>query len=89
VTPLGLLRFLLRRRWADELRVILLGVLPEFRRRGIETLLLQEAFGAIRRLGYRRAEMGWIDEENAVTRRAAERWGARVVKRYRIYEGAL
>ena len=89
VTPLGLLRFLLRRRRADELRVILLGVLPQFRRRGIEALLLQEAFGAMRRLGYRRAELGWIDEENAVTRRAAERWGARVVKRYRIYEGAL
>jgi GNAT superfamily N-acetyltransferase len=89
VTPLGLLRFLLRRRGADELRVILLGVLPQFRRRGIEALLLQEAFGAIRRLGYRRAELGWIDEENAVTRRAAERWGARVVKRYRMYEAAL
>jgi len=89
VTPLGLLRFLLRRRRADELRVILLGVLPQFRRRGIEALLLQEAFGAMRRLGYRRAELGWIDEENAVTRRAAERWGARVVKRYRMYEAAL
>ena len=89
MTPLGLLRFLLRRRRADELRVTLLGVLPQFRRRGIEALLLQEAFGAIRRLGYRRAELGWIDEENAVTRRAAERWGARVVKRYRMYEAAL
>jgi len=89
VTPLGLLRFLLRRRGADELRVILFGVLPQFRRRGIEALLLQAAFGAIRRLGYRRAELGWIDEENAVTRRAAERWGARVVKRYRMYEAAL
>jgi len=28
-------------------------------------------------------------EDNAVTRRAAERWGGRVVKRYRLYEGPV
>jgi len=89
VTPWRLLRSLPRRRGADELRVILLGVLPQFRRRGIEALLIQEAFGAIRRLGYRRAELGWIHEENALTRRTAERWGARVLKRYRMYEAAV
>lgn len=89
VTPWGLLRFFWRRRSVDALRLLALGVLPEYRRRGIEALLFREAFGAMRRLGYRRAELGWILEENAVTRRAAERWGARVVKRYRIYEGPL
>ena len=89
ITPWGLLRFLWRRRNLDELRVVILGVLPECRRRGVEALLLREAFHAMRRLGFRRAELGWILEENAVARRAAERWNARVVKRYRIYEGSL
>jgi len=64
-------------------------VLPEYRRRGVEALLLREAFGAMRHLGYRRAELGWVLEENVVMRRLAERWGAKVVKRYRIYEGPL
>lgn len=89
VTPWGLVRFRRRARSLDELRLMALGVLPEYRRRGVEALLLQETFGAIRRLGYRRAELGWILEENSVTRRLAERWGARVVKRYRMYEGPL
>lgn len=89
LTPWGFLRFLGRRRRVDELRVLALGVLPEYRRRGVEALLLREAFGAMRHLGYRRAELGWILEENVVTRRLVERWGAKVVKRYRIYEGPL
>lgn len=89
MTPWGLMRFLWRRRRVDELRVVILGVLPEYRRRGIEALLLRETYAAVRRLGYRRAEAGWILQENAVTRRAAERWGATVAKRYRIYEGRL
>jgi GNAT superfamily N-acetyltransferase len=89
VTPWGLVRFRRRARSLDELRLLTLGVLPEYRRRGVEALLLRETLGAIRRLGYRRVELGWILEENRVTRRLAERWGARVVKRYRMYEGPL
>ncbi len=89
LTPWGLLRFLWRRRSIDEVRLLVLGVLPEYRRRGIEALLLREAYGSVRRLGYRRAELGWVLEENAVTRQAAERWGAWVAKRYRIYESPV
>jgi GNAT superfamily N-acetyltransferase len=89
ITPWGLLRFLLARRRVDMVRMILLGVLPEFRRRGIEALLLQEGYHAVRRLGYRGAEVGWILEENAVTRQTTQRWNPRLVKRYRLYEASL
>ena len=89
MTPWGFPRFLWRRRPADELRLKLLGVLPEFPRRHFEALLLQEAFGAARRLEYRRAEPGWILENYAVARRATERWSARAVKGYRMEEAAL
>jgi GNAT superfamily N-acetyltransferase len=89
ITPWGLLRFLLARRHVDMVRVILLGVLPEFRRRGIEALLLQEGYEGLRRLGYWRAEVGWILEENAVTRQTTQRWNARLVKRYGLYEAPL
>jgi GNAT superfamily N-acetyltransferase len=89
LTPWGLCRFLLMRRRVDELRLILLGVVPEYRRRGVEALLLRQAYGAVRRLGYRRVELGWILEENALIRQTTKRWEAREVKRYRIYEGPL
>jgi len=89
ITPWGLLRFLLARRHVDMVRVILLGVLPDFRRRGIEALLLQEGYEGLRRLGYWGAEVGWILEENAVTRQTTQRWNARLVKRYGLYEAPL
>jgi GNAT superfamily N-acetyltransferase len=89
LTPWGLVRFLVARRKVDMVRLVLLGVLPEFRRRGIEALLLQEGYHAVRRLGYRGAEIGWILEENTVTRQATQRWNARLVKRYRLYEAPL
>lgn len=88
-TPWGILRFLRRRRSLDEIRVLALGVIPGYRRRGIDALLLRATFEAARRRGYRRAELSWILEDNALVRRAIERLGARVVKRYRLYEAPV
>lgn len=89
LTPWGLARFLWRRRRLEGVRLMALGVVPEARRRGVDALLLREMLAAVRRRGHRWVEAGWILEENAVTRRAAERWGGRVVKRYRLYEGPV
>jgi GNAT superfamily N-acetyltransferase len=86
VTPWGLARFLWRSRRLEAGRLLALGVIPEARRQGVDALLYREALAAVRRRGYHRVEAGWILEENAVTRRAVERWGGRVVKRYRLYE---
>jgi GNAT superfamily N-acetyltransferase len=88
-TPWGMLRFLWRRRSLDEMRVLALGILPDYRRRGIDALLIQETVERARRRGYRRAELSWILEENTVMRRTVEQLGGRVAKRYRLYEAAV
>jgi len=89
LTPWGLARFLWRRRRLEGVRLMALGVIPEARRRGVDALLAREMLAALRRGGHRWVEAGWILEDNAVTRRTAERWGGRVVKRYRLYEGPV
>ena len=89
LTPWGLARFLWRQRRLEGVRLMALGVIPEARRRGVDALLFRELLAALRRRGHRWVEAGWILEDNAVTRRAAERWGGRVVKRYRLYEGPV
>ena len=89
ITPWGLVRFLAARRRVDMVRLVLLGVLPEYRRRGVEALLLAQGWEAVHRLGYRGCEVGWILEENAVTRQATDRWNARLVKTYRLYEAPI
>lgn len=89
VTPWGLARFLWRRRRLEGVRVMALGVIPETRRRGVDALLFRKALAALQRRGHRWVEAGWILEENAVARRAVERWGGKVAKRYRIFEGPV
>ena len=88
-TPWGMLRFLWRRRSLDEMRVLALGILPDYRRRGIDALLIRETFQGGRRRGYRRAELSWILEENTLMRRTVEQLGSKVAKRYRLYEASL
>lgn len=89
LTPWGLARFLWQRRRLEGVRLMALGVIPEARRRGVDAVLFRETLAALQRRGHRWVEAGWILEENMVVRRAVERWGGKVVKRYRIYEGPV
>lgn len=89
ITPWGILRFLWRRRSLNEMRVMAMGILPGYRKRGIDALLIRATIEQARRRGYRRAEPSWILEDNALMRRTIERLGGKVVKRYRLYEESL
>jgi GNAT superfamily N-acetyltransferase len=83
--PFGFLKVLWHRRRIDGLRVFTLGLKPEYQRRGIDALFYLHMFRNGRAAGYRRAEAGWILEDNWGMRRALERLGARVHKTYRVY----
>ncbi|MGW8267078.1 MAG: N-acetyltransferase family protein [Longimicrobiales bacterium] len=84
--PLGWLKFLWHRRRIDTARVLALGVKPEHRRRGIDTMLILHLFQEGLRAGYSRAECAWILEDNLPMRRGLERIGGRVHKVYRVFE---
>jgi GNAT superfamily N-acetyltransferase len=72
----------------DQIRVMALGILPEFRHRGIDALLYLDLLSRGQRLGYRRAEIGWTLEDNRAMNRAI-RMGGRHHKTYRLYEAPL
>ena len=86
--PTGLVRLLRRTRYIDQMRLLLLGVLPEYRARGLYPLLL---FELQRQTGgaYRRAEFSWVLEDNLDVNQPAAQAGARRYKRYRIYQKVL
>ena len=75
-------------RRVDQVRVMALGILPEFRHRGIDALLYLELLSRGQRLGYRRAEIGWTLEDNRAMNRAIL-MGGRHHKTYRLYEVPL
>jgi GNAT superfamily N-acetyltransferase len=84
--PFGLVRILLASRRIRRLRVPILGLLPEYRGRGLDTLLYLHIFRNGLRRGYREAEFSWILEDNLPMRRPLERLGATVHRTYRIYD---
>jgi len=72
----------------DQIRVMALGILSEFRHRGIDALMYLDLLSRAQSLGYRRAEIGWILEDNRAMNRAIL-MGGRHHKTYRLYEAPL
>ena len=88
--PLGLIRLLGRKRIIDQARLLLLGVLPEYRSTGLFPLLICELQKAITtNTRYVRIEFSWVLEDNHDINKPVERLGAVRYKTYRIYEKAL
>jgi len=68
------------------LRVLILGVLPEYRARGVDALFYYETAKAAMKKGIKYAEMSWILENNYAISRPIEVLGGKVYKTYRFYE---
>jgi ribosomal protein S18 acetylase RimI-like enzyme len=71
------------------LRVLVLGVLPEYRQLGIDVLLYQKTAVEAAKKGIISAEMSWILDNNDKMNRPIQAMGGEVYKTYRFYEIAL
>jgi len=89
ILPRGIVPLLRRRAIIDQLRLVILGVLPRFRNRGLELVLIDEVWRRGVRAGYQRAELSWILEDNEGIAKGLRAVGAEVTKRYRIYQKAI
>jgi len=87
--PLGIFKLLRYSRQINRIRVITMGVLPEYRKWGIETLLYIQTIRKGIQLGYKGAELSFVLEDNSMMNRAAKSLGAALYKRYRIYKKTL
>jgi GNAT superfamily N-acetyltransferase len=84
--PFGWWHFLRKSRIMDEVRVGFLGVLPEYQHTGVAAALYMEHFDMAEKTRQKGGEMGFILEVNDAMNRGLEAMGARIVKRYRVYE---
>ena len=87
--PLGLIKLLLRNRFIDQGRLLLLGIDSAYRTTGLYPLLIVELHRMCARGQYKRVEFSWVLEDNRDINQPAEQVGARRYKTYRIYEKAL
>ena len=86
LNPITLLKALYYSRKVTDLRLLLLGIKPEYRNKGVDALLYREGFKGVKKGGYRRVEFSWILEDNTAVQRIVGLVGGSLYKKYRIYE---
>jgi len=77
------------RREVKWIRAFALGVVPEYRGKGVDALLYFHTAEQARRKGYHAVEMSWLLESNEMVLRSAELLGAHRYKTYRVFEKHL
>jgi GNAT superfamily N-acetyltransferase len=87
--PLGFFKLMYYKRKIDWLRVIIMGVKPEYQKRGIDSVFYLETIKNGNSGGYGGAEISWVLEDNMAMRQTAEKLGAKIYKTYRIYNKHL
>jgi GNAT superfamily N-acetyltransferase len=85
----GILKVLWHARKISRCRILLLGVLPEYRTTGVDALMYHKIWENGTARGYTWGEAGWMLENNAAMNNAACRLGFRHYKTYRIYDKPL
>lgn len=85
--PTGIFKLLRADKYITRVRVLLMGVRPEYRKLGLEALMYKKEQENI--LNYfpkiEEVEMSWILEDNLPMNKPLVRMGARPYRRYRIY----
>jgi len=84
--PFGIFTLMRQSRRIASGRNLLLGIVPEFRKLGLDILLYRKTVEAAIALGYTYGELSWILEDNIDMRKVLEKLGARVYKTYRFFE---
>lgn len=83
--PTGIFKLLWHKRKISRIRTALMGVLPQYRGKGIDALLHRKAIVNGRKNGIYSSELSWVLESNTNMIRVAERLGAHKEKTYRMY----
>jgi hypothetical protein len=87
--PLGILKLLWYtkiKRLVDGTRILTAGVIEKYRHQGIDNIFYLDTYRIGTGKGYTWGEFSWILEDNHAMNSALETLGARIYKKYRIYE---
>jgi GNAT superfamily N-acetyltransferase len=83
--PFGWWKLLTGMKKIKYARLVTLGVIPEYRKRGLEALLFVETVVQAKKLGMNGGEIGWTLEDNTLINRAIESMDGKLDRKYRLY----
>ncbi len=84
--PTGLITLLAQKKKINRLRVLSMGVVPEYRLRGIDIAFYCRTYLDGTKAGYNWGEFSWILEDNHNMNQAAISMGSKPYKRWRFWE---
>jgi GNAT superfamily N-acetyltransferase len=87
--PFGIFHLLNRKRIIKRARLPILGVMPDYRNRGFELVLIEEVGRRGLERGYVEGELSWILEDNDGINKPIRATGAEVYKTYRLFQKAV
>ncbi len=85
-TPWGLAKYLWYKRNIDMVRTIVMGVLPEYRNKGVDSIMNAHIADYGGRHGVFASEMSWVLKSNEAMSKLASVIGGKPYKEYVIYE---
>jgi len=89
LTPWGLIKYLWYKRNITMVRTIVMGVLPEYRNKGIDSILNTWIADYGGKHGVFASEMSWVLKSNEAMSKLAKVIGGRPYKEYVIYEKSI
>ena len=87
--PVALWNLMTKKKAIDLIRVVILGVLKEYRGRGVDALLYTATMEEAARKGYKYGEASWVQESNTPMNRAAQMMNGVKYRTYRVYKKNL
>jgi GNAT superfamily N-acetyltransferase len=84
--PFGFIKLFTQKKNIKWSRIIVLGVLPEYQKRGLDSVFYWEIVNRAHEIGIDLGEASWILEDNDMMLRGAEVLNGERYKTYRIYD---
>lgn len=84
--PFGFLRLFTERKKTPWVRIITLGIVPDWQKKGLDTVFYFEIVQRARKMGIYLGEASWILEDNEMMNRGAKLLNSDLYKKYRIYD---
>lgn len=84
--PFGFLKLFTQKKKIKWSRILTLGIVPEYQKRGLDAVFYWEIVNRAANLGIFLGEASWILEDNEMMNRGAQVMNGEIYKKYRVYE---
>jgi GNAT superfamily N-acetyltransferase len=84
--PFGFIKLFTQKKKITWSRIITLGIIPEYQKRGLDATFYYEIVTRADKIGINLGEASWILEDNEMMNRGANVMNGEIYKKYRIYE---